>query len=576
MIVQAVDGATPLHYFAIQHIVGNLVGVDAKDKRIEEAPPNTFLNSMFDMSLGENFKVPYQLHASDPNRILAGGRETLYESFNGGDSYFSLGGVFSGRPVPVPGLTGIVLSMAYGSVANPEIAYAGTDSGDIFVRKQADGAFARTQFFAATSIDGPSADDPLDIIVDANDPRRAYAVTKAAVFMTQNMIDWARITDDLNAIALPGSGINLRTIELVNDDTPDPQDDVILVGGLGGVFRRRAVAVAGFKWSEYVSGLPNALVTDMEYDQRSDTLLVGTFGRSAWTLPKVRSTIALESRMQVDGTTGADTIRLVRNGNNPSLLDVFLNNSTTTPSLTVQLSVLQRIQVNGLGGPDILEIQSTNGIVSVQNGIEFLGGNDQSLDTLLLRNTTDTLSAVGQFIPGGIKSSLTGLLAFSGVEAVTIFFGSGSDNFDGSAASIPITLIGGAGADILTGGLKNDTFDSRDGISGNDSLFGGLGNDTAMMDPGDFFNGGPDQDGIFFFGTSGNDHIRISRQVGPNGAQVLVEQKSRCRYSTTWKAKPLVSMPARATITSRWMRASSPGGPSCSANKATIVSMAAH
>ena len=42
------------------------------------------------------------------------------------------------------------------------------------------------------------------------------------------------------------------------------------------------------------------------------------------------------------------------------------------------------------------------------------------------------------------------------------------------------------------------------------------------MDPGDFFVGGPDQDGIILFGTAGNDHIRVGRQVGPNGPQAVV------------------------------------------------------
>src|SRR4051812_22439851 len=92
---------------------------------------------------------------------------------------------------------------------------------------------------------------------------------------------------------------------------------------------------------------------------------------------------------------------------------------------------------------------------------------------------------------------------------------------------MPVTLVGGPGADTLRGGMGDDILDSRDGIAGNDSLFGGPGNDTAMMDAGDFFNGGPDQDGIHFFGTPGNDQILISRQVGPNGAQVVVDQKKQ-------------------------------------------------
>jgi Ca2+-binding RTX toxin-like protein len=47
------------------------------------------------------------------------------------------------------------------------------------------------------------------------------------------------------------------------------------------------------------------------------------------------------------------------------------------------------------------------------------------------------------------------------------------------------------------------------------------------MDAGDFFDGETGQDGIDFFGTSGNDHILVKRQVGPNGAQALIEMNNK-------------------------------------------------
>ena len=537
MVVQATNILTPVHYFSSQHFgsfvkrVGGarVVGVP---RRVEEAPPDTVLSPQFDQSMVSIFEVQYQLHATNPNRILVGSKERLYESFDGGDSFFSIGRVFDGRPLPVPNLTGTVVSLAYGSAANVDVAYVGTDTGDIFIRKELGifgdpfplGEFTRTNFFIADGIDLPAADDdPMDIVSDPQNPMRAFAVTTSAVFMTVNGMDWTRITDDLLKLALPGSNVDLQSIELVNDDTPDFQDDVILVGGLGGVFRRRAVAVAGPKWSEYGAGLPNVLVTDMEYDRPSDTLLVGTFGRGAWSVPQVRSTIGLESRLQIDGTAGADAIRLVRKASNPSLLDVFFNNRTSTPSLTAQLSVVQRIQINGAGGPDVLEIQSSGGIVSVQNGIDFLGGNDQFPDTLVLRNTTDTQNTTGEFVGGGIKSPLTGPLTFSGVEAISIFFGSGSDSFNGSATSIPFKLVGGPGIDILTGGMGGDTFDSRDGL-GNDVLFGGPGNDVAAIDAGDFFDGGPNQLPSADFEMDGDvdgaDFLAWQRGVGASGPNV--------------------------------------------------------
>ncbi len=342
--------------------------------------------------------------------------------------------------------------------------------------------------------------------------------------MTLNMLDWRPITDSLNSLALPGSGINLRTIELVNDNTTSIDDDVILVGGLGGVFRRRVAIPPGpNNWSEYGRALPNTLVSDMEYDLRSDTLVVGTLGRGVWTLSNVSSTIAKESSLQIIGTEGPDTIRLVRNVNNPSLLDVFFNNNTATPSLTVQLSVVQSSLVFVGNGADLLEIQSTGGIVKFPNGIEFVGGGtDLAVDTLVLNNSTDTQGATGQITGGTITGSFVGPLTFSGVEAIKVLCGSGNDNIDASAASVNVTLVGGPGVDTLRGGLGNDTLDGRDGRPG-DMLFGEPGNDTAQMDFGDFFDGGFGIDGIDFFGTPGNDHIVVRRQVGPDGVQAVIE-----------------------------------------------------
>ena len=500
--------------------------------------PGTKLDLNFDPGLG--FFVPYSVHATDPNRILLGSFENLYESTDGGFSFTSLGGVDSFLilnpfgppevhwfPTPLPEFSGAggVDSIAYGSSVNAEIAYVGTTSGDIFVRTTAGGTFQRTNFSAAAAAtEGAGPHGPLDLVLDTNNPQRAYAVTDSGVYMTQNMLDWQSITDDLSGLALPGSKLNLRSIALVNDDTASISDDVILVGGLGGVFRRKVAAPAGPKWSEYGQGLPNVLVSDMEYDARSDTLVAGTFGRGVWSISNVKSTIGLESRLQINGTSAADTILMFRDPDNPSLLDVFFNNTTSKPSITVQLSVVQSIQVSGGNGADRLEIQSSGGIVSIANGIDFLGGNDKSIDTLVLNNSSDTQDTVGViFSSGSVKGSLVGPLTFSGVESITIQCGSGNDSINASATSVPVTLVGGRGADVLRGGSGNDILVGRDGIFFNDKLYGGPGNDTALLDFGDFFDGGTDKDGIDFYGTAGNDHIVVSRQVGPDGAEAVIE-----------------------------------------------------
>ncbi len=178
-IVQAFDAETPTDdYAATQFLTGSRIGGSAFPPRVNGAPPNTFLTSQFDATMGSIFKVVYQVHASEPTRVLTGTQERLYESFDRQNNVTSIGGVDnSGQlptPKPVPGLTGVVLSMAYGSIANPEIAYVGTDTGDIFVRSTAGGTFVKTNFsvvIAANEGSG-STHTPLDIVLDTNNPQR--------------------------------------------------------------------------------------------------------------------------------------------------------------------------------------------------------------------------------------------------------------------------------------------------------------------------------------------------------------------------------------------------------------------
>ena len=521
MITQSVDTATSVHYFTSQFFQSfsrrvSAGPVTAVPRAIVGAPAGTKLtpvrgNSVFalgfDATMGNEvvvpnpgiFRVQYQVHATNGSRILVGSERRLYESFDGGNTFTSIGGLANGTadnvdndndgvvddpgemiPDPVAGLLGRVVSIAYGSAANPEAAYIGTEFGEIFLRTIAGGPFTRTNF-----VDAAFFDPAQDIVIDPNNALRAYAVSSTqGVFVTENGMDWTSITDNLTQLALPsagvlsGGGINLRSVGLFNSNTPDTSDDVVLVGALGGVFRRLTLgadfdrdndvdghdflrwqrglgiaagavksngdangdhgvnaadlaiwrqefgtATGGLNWSEYGAGLPNAQVTDMEYDQRSDTLLVGTFGRGAWTLPDVSDTIEAESFVQVGGSSSSNTVRLVRQAGNPTLLDIFLNNPTTTPTLSVQLSVVQKVQVDAGAGADFLDVQSTNGQISLPNGIVFLGGPD--VDTLILRNSTDSTDANGTITADRV-TGLSGRLTFTSVEAINILLGSGA------------------------------------------------------------------------------------------------------------------------------------------------------
>ena len=191
---------------------------------------------------------------------------------------------------------------------------------------------------------------------------------------------WANITDNLASLFTPGFASNVspsqeRGITLFNNGTATKADDVLLIGGPGGVFRRLAASPPGGIWSQYGVDLPNVLVDSLQYDQLSDTLLAGTFGRGAWTVSSVATTINAAGVMVICGdqdfANEDDTFKLVRDPGDPLLLDVFQNNTTTTPDFQVPLAVVQQIDVFAAGGNDNLIVDSSNGLISVAGGIRY-------------------------------------------------------------------------------------------------------------------------------------------------------------------------------------------------------------
>ena len=150
------------------------------------------------------------------------------------------------------------------------------------------------------------------------------------------------------------------------------------MGGRAGVFRTRNPGDGALaRWTEFGGGLPNAVIQDVRYyGAASDTLLVGTWGRGAWTVGNASDTLDVAGVVQIDGDTDFpgqdDVIRLQIDPNNPALLNIYVNSAI--PTEVVQLSTIEQINVNGLGGNDTLIVDTTNGLISVPNGIRYDGG----------------------------------------------------------------------------------------------------------------------------------------------------------------------------------------------------------
>src|SRR5262249_34377499 len=211
--------------------------------------------------------------------------------------------------------------------------------------------------------------------------------------------------DNLNSLTT-----ELRSVEGVGS-TP-------VVGGLGGVFRK-----IGAVWSEYGQGLPNTVVRDLQYNAADDVLVAGTFGRGAWTVANASATIGVIGVLPIPGDQDFagedDIIKLVLDGNNPSLLDVFLNNALFGQ---FQLSTIQQINVDPLGGNDTLIVDSTNGLINVANGIRYDGGTG-TLDQLQLLQTGGPTRTSDTYSVGPVVGSGTSTIVGPGTAGTqTVFF----------------------------------------------------------------------------------------------------------------------------------------------------------
>lgn len=194
-----------------------------------------------------------------------------------------------------------------------------------------------------------------------------------------------------------------------------------------------------------------------------------------------------------DITDGSGTLTLDASGS--SLFEADLTNGTSSgyaitggsgdDTIVFGANYLAAFQVDGGTGSDTLEIDGTG-----TSDILFTATSLVGIETLLLGagasydyGTVDANVASGQTLT--VDAS-----ALDSSHALG--FGGGAEN-DGS-----FVLIGGAGADFLTGGHQADTFDLTHG--GNDTASGNQGNDTfnlgAAFTASDAIDGGTNSDTV--------------------------------------------------------------------------------
>jgi autotransporter-associated beta strand protein len=178
------------------------------------------------------------------------------------------------------------------------------------------------------------------------------------------------------------------------------------------------------------------------------------------TIGTVVSTVTLNvlPGLSVSGASGGGTIRVVRNASDPSLVDLYVNNTSTTPTAEYNYADYSVMNISGLNSSDSLVVDYTSGDPVTAGGISFTGGAG-----------ADSISFMG--IPSGntvkLGSSSVQVLSGSNVDTVN-FTGAETLNLDQGAGSN--TLISPSGSTNFTG--INITVDSGSTLT--------LGADTTL------------------------------------------------------------------------------------------------
>ncbi|MEM8996837.1 MAG: RTX toxin, partial [Acidobacteriota bacterium] len=225
------------------------------------------------------FYTPIAVNEVDGDRLLVGAANNLYESFDQGTTV-----AIAGAGLVVNAFRGDPL--VYGVPGNADLIFIA--DGPVNHRRVA----APPATFVAVASPGG---DINDLTIDPDTPSRVFASDSNQIFASTNSgVSWTDVTGNLLTSFDPGT---LRTLAFIPGT-----DDALVVGTNRGVFV--AFDSSGFTvWDRLGSGLPNALVFELDYDIADDVLIAGMVGRGAFKLQPATDNSSIFS----DGFESGDT-----------------------------------------------------------------------------------------------------------------------------------------------------------------------------------------------------------------------------------------------------------------------------
>jgi hypothetical protein len=280
---QAAHPGTSIRYTSANYLAGfNRATWDANNDFLGSSPVG--LNIVAGPGAGQkllafdpfvHFYNPITLNTVDSTRLLIG-TKGLYESLDRGDTLtnlnFSNGSFVGGIPFTYdeygqPMVYGGHLSGA----GNPDVIWAGIGNQVVYREHQGD---------PLQAVSGYHGDYVQTIVADPQNYRHIFVVDGSSQV-------WASLDAGQTFVNITANLIQLTpfatTIELVGAG-PNHQDEMLVAGGLNGVFARDLESRGQHSWHRLGDNLPHAVVLDLHYNAHDDLLLAGTLGRGAWTL----------------------------------------------------------------------------------------------------------------------------------------------------------------------------------------------------------------------------------------------------------------------------------------------------
>jgi Ca2+-binding RTX toxin-like protein len=222
----------------------------------------------------------------------------------------------------------------------------------------------------------------------------------------------------------------------------------------------------------------------------------------------------------VSGGAGKDSLLLSGpGGSNTVAIGAGGSSAVTVDGTALQVSSVESLSFFSFGGKDSVTISDMSGLGVKRVDVSLFDFGIADQDTLRIEGTADDdtfklTTENGALVIDGPQGKVV-VTGHSAEDRIEIDGLGGNDTIDASAlpANIRVTLIGGAGEDVILGGAGDDVLIGGDG---NDVLFAGEGDNVALGGAGDDVLRGGLGDDVLDGGT-GQDIL-----LGGGGQNILL------------------------------------------------------